>query len=74
MDIRLYTVLIIRKENQYLVGSILGSKDLRWSDSPYDAWRTRIRANARSVAEKTGGEICLFNPAVQQLRRMEKER
>lgn len=68
MDIRRKTVLIIRKGNEYLVGTILYSEDLRWSISPWDAWKTRIRANARSIAEKTGGEIMLFNPVAGQLK------
>ena len=70
MDIRRKTVLIIRKGDEYLVGTILYSEDLRWSKSPWDAWKTRIRANARSIAEKTGGEIMLFNPVAGQLRKM----
>ena len=61
MDIRLYTGLIIRKDGEYLV-----CRDpfghLKWSNSPWSAWSTRIIANARSVAEKVGGEIMLFNP------------
>ena len=38
MDIRLLTCVIIRKNGKYLVGRILGTDDLRWSDSPHDAW------------------------------------
>lgn len=68
MDIRRKTVMIIRKDNEYLVGTILYSSDLRWSASPWDAWKTRIRANARSIADKTGGEIMLFNPVAGQIR------
>ena len=69
MDIRSFTSLIIRKDGEYLVGYIVGTKDLRWSTSPFDAWSTRIRANARSVSEKTGGEIMLFNPIVGKIRK-----
>lgn len=68
MDIRGETALIIRKDGEFLVGKIIFSNELRWSRSPWDAWRTRIRANARSIAEKTGGEIMLFNPVTGQLR------
>ena len=68
MDIRKKTALIIRKDNRYLVGYVLWSDELRWSIYPWDAWRTRIRANARSIAEKTGGEIMLFNPVSGQIR------
>ena len=70
-DIRESTGLIIRKDGKYLVGKVLDLNILRWSDSPYDAWRTRIRAKARSIAEKTGGEIMLFNPIAGQERRAE---
>ena len=69
MDIRLKSGLIIRKNGEFLVGTILYSTDLRWSGSPWDAWRTRIRAKARSIAEKTGGEIMLFNPVTGQIRK-----
>ena len=68
MDIRGETALIIRKDGKFLVGRIIFSNELRWSRSPWDAWKTRIRANARSIAEKTGGEIMLFNPVAGQLR------
>lgn len=67
-DIRRATGLIIRKENEFLVGTILWSTDLRWSLSPWDAWRTRDPGAARQVAEKVGGEIELFNPVTAQRR------
>ena len=70
MDIRRQTGLIIRKDGEYLVGYIVYTDELRWSSSPWDAWRTRIRAKARSIAEKTGGEIMLFNPVAGQIRKM----
>ncbi len=67
-DIRLQTVLIIKKDNYYLVGrNITGN--IIWRQDYSDAWRTRVRAAARSIAEKTGGEIYLFNPVVCQLRK-----
>jgi hypothetical protein len=67
-DIRLQTVLIIKKDNYYLVDrNITGN--IIWRQDYSDAWRTRVRAAARSIAEKTGGEIYLFNPVVCQLRK-----
>ena len=69
MEIRRLTRLIIRKDGKYLVGKVLDSDILRWSESPWDAWGTRIRAKARSIAEKTDGEIVLFNPIVGQARK-----
>ena len=68
MDIRRQTVMIIRKDGEFLVGYVLWSDELRWSVYPWDAWKTRIRAKAKSIAEKTGGEIMLFNPVAGQLR------
>jgi len=67
-DIRLYTRLIVRNGNEYLVGVIVGTGQLRWSQSPWDAWWTRTRINARMVAEKTGSDVCLFNPVTGDLR------
>ena len=68
MDIRTKTGIIIRKDGKYLVGFVLYSKELRWSDSPYDAWRTRSPEKGREVARKVGGATMLFNPIVGQLR------
>lgn len=68
MDIRLLTCIIIRKNTKYLVGRVLGSSELRWSDSPHDAWRTRDREKAESLARQVGGITMLFNPAAGQLR------
>ena len=69
-EIRKKTCIIIRKENEYLVGTILWSTDLRWSLSPYDAWRTRRREDAERVARAVGGVPMLFNPIVKQMKEM----
>ena len=66
MDIRRETCIIIRKNGEYLVGRIMGTADLRWSISRYEAWRTRDRAKAEDVARKTGGVMVLFNPVIGQ--------
>ena len=68
MDIRLLTCIIIRKNTKYLVWRVLGTSELRWSDSPHDAWRTRNKDDARHMARIVGGTMMLFNPAVGQLR------
>jgi len=68
MDIRTKTVLIIRKGNEFLVGRILYSNDLRWSLYAREAWYTRNREDAEAVAEKVGGTVMLFNPIAGQLR------
>ena len=68
MDIRRETCIIIRKDGEYLVGTILYSTDLRWSGSPYDAWRTWRKEDAERVAGKVGGEMVLFNQIVNQRR------
>lgn len=68
MNIRTKTCLIIRRGNEYLVGTIMYSTDLRWSLSPWDAWRTRDREAAERIARVTGGDMMLFNPIAGQLR------
>ncbi len=67
-DIKKATCLIIRKNDEFFVGTILYSRDLRWSKSPYDAWQTRNRAKAEKAALKLGGIVMLFNPVVRQMR------
>lgn len=68
MDCRQYTNLIIKKDGEYLVGVIAGTRILRWSNSPYDAWITREPENAARVSDLVGGQIMLFNPVVGQIR------
>lgn len=67
-DIRKKTCLIIRKNGEYLVARVSISRDLKWSNSPYDAWQTRDREQAEDLARKTGGIVMLFNPVVNQLK------
>ena len=68
--LRKETCIIIRKNGEFLVGTILYSKDLRWSGSKYDAWRTRDREKARRIARITGGVMVLFNPIIGKTRVM----
>lgn len=68
MDIRLLTCVIIRKNGEYLVGRTLGTGNLRWSNSPHDAWRTRNREEAKRLARRVGGVTMLFNPAAGQIK------
>lgn len=67
-EIRKQTCLIIRRNGEYLVGKVLYSRDLRWSGSRYDAWRTRDREKAERYALRTGGIVMLFNPVVGEMR------
>ena len=69
MNIREQTQLIVRRGGEFLVGTILYSKDLRWSTCPWDAWGTRSREKAEKVAQRVGGDIWLWNPIAGQLRR-----
>lgn len=71
MDIRKETCLIIQRKNEFLVGVIHGSLDLRWSPYAHEAWRTRKREDADQVARMVGGTVMLFNPVVRQLRKAE---
>lgn len=68
-DIRLATALIIQKDGLYLQGKQLGTNILLWSNSPWDAWRTRCRGDAEQVAFAVKGEIMLFNPVIGQMRK-----
>ena len=67
MDIRRKTCVIIRRGNEYLVARVIYSRELLWSSSPWDAWRTRDKEAARRVAG-FGGKMMLFNPVAAQLR------
>lgn len=67
-ELKRKTCIIIRKDNQYLVGTVLYSTDLRWSVYRSDAWMTRDEAAAKAVAEKVGGTPMLFNPVVNQMK------
>ena len=70
--LRRETCIIIRKDGEYLVGTILYSRDLRWSYSAFDAWRTRDREAARRVARVVGGVLVLFNPIIGKTREMKQ--
>ena len=67
-DIRRKTCIVIRKNGEYLVGRIIFSDEVRWSGSPYDAWKTRNMETERAVARATGGIMVLFNPIVNQMK------
>ena len=70
VNIRLYTRIIIEKDDMYLVGREILTGNLRWSDSPYDAWHTRAKDKAYIVCCAVRGKRMLFNPVVKQLREM----
>ena len=64
---------MVKRGQEFLVGRILFSNQLRWSIYPYDAWWTRNYKAAEMVAEKTGGDLWLFNPVAGQLREMKRK-
>ena len=70
MDIRELTCLMIKKGNEFLVGTICFSTDLRWSIYASDAWRTRDKKIAEMVARKVGGVIMLYNPVINEMREL----
>ena len=67
-NIRKATRLIIRKNGEYLQGRILYSRELRWSNSAWDAWWTRDREKEREIARCTGGTVLLFNPILGEMK------
>ena len=72
MNVRKCTVVIIKRGVEFLVGRIPYSMELRWSRSPYDAWRTRKKETAKAVAQVVGGDLWLFNTIVGQLKELEQ--
>lgn len=68
MEIREKTGLIIRRGNEYLVACQVGTGELRWSTSPWDAWITRRRDQAERIGRVTGGRLILFNPVAGQIK------
>ena len=68
VDIRTKTGIIISKNGYYLVGTVIGSDELRWSIYPGDAWITRDKHKARRVAGRVNGRMILFNPIVRQMK------
>ena len=70
MDIRKYTGIIIRRNRLFLVCKSDVTGKLCWSASPYDAWLTRNKQYAHSIARVVGGSMVLFNPVAGQVREM----
>lgn len=68
MDIRRETVLIVRKENQYVQTISAVTSGTIWTPHAYDAWRTRNAQKAIQQAKDVDGEVWLFNPVAGQLR------
>jgi hypothetical protein len=64
MDIRMLTHCIVQKDREYLKGRCLVTGMVQWNNSPYEAWKTRDLGLACKVANKTGGTVILFNPAI----------
>ena len=63
-DIRTKTVLVIRKNGYWLSRVEMATGRIVWDQHLSNAWMTRNKQEAMSVAKKTGGTIYLFNPIV----------
>ena len=66
MDIRKKTYLIVERDGLYLQ-CVDFTHTVRWSKSPWDAWRTRDRQQAAQICMKFGGVLMLFNSVAGQL-------
>lgn len=67
MNIRRKTCLIVRKDGKYFVAYCPMTQRLKWSESIYDAWRTRDKNAAIRASRILGGVPVLFNPIVGQI-------
>ena len=64
-------VLIIQKNGEYLVGVPYSDTTfLRWSTSPYDAYRMDRRRIAKRIAERVGGNVVEFCPITGNVRQV----
>lgn len=65
-EIRRKTCIVIRRNGEYLRGKDMLTRELMWTGSIYDAWKTRDLEQAKEVARKLGGITVLFNPILRQ--------
>lgn len=72
-DIRLRTKLVLKRGNHFLVGRDCFGK-IKWSIDVYDAWTTRIMANAELLARYLGADIYLFNNITGDIKQLEVEK
>jgi len=62
------TVIIIRKNRLWLKGRDMLTREIEWTSSPYEAWKTKDEAQAAEVAQRFGGIMVLFNPIINKKR------
>lgn len=67
-DIRTRTVLVVRKDGQYLSRREMLTGRIVWDPHLGNAWKTRNREKAREKAEKYGGVLVLFNPIIWEVK------
>lgn len=72
MDIRRKTYLIVEKDGLFLQ-CVDFTHSIRWTKSPWDAWKTRDRQQAAQICAKFGGEPMLFNSVAGQLAKLSRE-
>ena len=68
MDIRKETVLIVRKDGQFIQTESAVIGGTLWTASVYDALRTRKVEKALQSAQRVSGQLWLFNPVTGKLR------
>ena len=62
------TVLVIKKDRQYLSRVEMLTRCVIWSPHLADAWSTREIGKARFLSEKFDAQIMMFNPIVWEVR------
>jgi len=67
-ELKKQTCLVVMKNRCYLSRTLLSTGTVLWSNSLYEAWRTRSRKEAEMEAKRYGGTVMLFNPVIGKVR------
>ena len=71
--IRMKTVLIVERDGEYLSRKMLLTGTVMWSNSKWEAWKTRDRDLAEAMAARYGGRLMLFNPIIGRIKEYKKD-
>ena len=72
-DLRKHTIIIIRKDGEYVASRMLRSNYIRMTIYAHEAVKTRDRELAEKVARAIGGTMMLYNDITLEIREFRKE-